>query len=42
MDAYQILTLPTTYILNTDGTIAHKIIGPLKETRLEELVNNLE
>lgn len=42
MDAYQILTLPTTYILNADGKIAHQIIGPLEEKRLEELVNDLE
>lgn len=40
--AYQILTLPTTYLINTDGTIAHQILGPLEEKRLEELVNNLE
>lgn len=42
MDAYQILTLPMTYIINTDGTIAHQIMGPLEEKKLEELVNNLE
>lgn len=42
MEEYQILTLPTTYIINTDGTIAHQIIGPLEEKQLEELVSNLE
>lgn len=41
MDAFQILTLPTTYLINTDGTIAHQILGPLEEKQLEELTNNL-
>lgn len=26
MDAYQILTLPMTYIINTDGKIAHRFV----------------
>ncbi|WP_019414281.1 peroxiredoxin [Paenisporosarcina sp. TG20] len=42
MDAYQILTLPMTYIINTDGTIGHQIRGPVEENLLKELVSNLE
>lgn len=42
MDAYQILTLPMTYIINTDGTIAHQIRGPVEEKVLNELLNNLD
>ncbi|WP_019413971.1 redoxin domain-containing protein [Paenisporosarcina sp. TG20] len=42
MDAYQIIPLPTTYMINTDGTIAHLIRGPVDEKLLKELVKTLE
>ena len=41
-DQYQVMTIPTTYMIETDGTIAHKIIGPMDEKKLKELVNNLK
>ncbi len=42
MDQYQVMTIPTTYMIGTDGTIAHKIVGPMDEKKLKELVNNLK
>jgi thiol-disulfide isomerase/thioredoxin len=41
-EQYQFITIPTTYMIGTDGTIAHKIVGPIDEKRLKELVNNLD
>jgi peroxiredoxin len=42
MDAYQIIPIPTTFILGTDGTIGHKIVGPMDEKMMKELVSNLD
>lgn len=42
MDQYQVMTIPTTYIIETDGTIAHKIVGPMDEKKLKELVSHLK
>lgn len=41
IDAYSVMTIPTTYMIGTDGTVAHKIIGPMDEKMLEDFVQNL-
>lgn len=41
MDEYQVLSIPTTFMLNTDGTIEHKIIAPMDEKMLKDIVMNL-
>ena len=41
-DDYSVLTIPTTFLLGTDGKLSQKIIGPMDENMIEELVNNLE
>ena len=41
MDAYQVITIPTTFMLGTDGTIVHKIVGPMDEKMMKDLVSNL-
>ncbi|WP_342512960.1 redoxin domain-containing protein [Sporosarcina sp. FSL K6-1522] len=41
MDAYQVMTIPTTFMLGTDGTIVHKIVGPMDEKMMKDLVSNL-
>lgn len=41
MDMYRIMTIPTTYMISMDGTIKHKIIGPMDEKTIKELVDNL-
>lgn len=42
MNAYKILPIPTTYMINTDGTIEHEILGPMDEKTIKELVDNLD
>ncbi|MEK5069695.1 redoxin domain-containing protein [Sporosarcina sp. FSL K6-1508] len=42
MDLYNILPIPTTYMISTDGKIMHKIIGPMDEKTIKELVDNLD
>lgn len=39
---YSVITIPTTFFLGTDGKLSQKIIGPMDESMIEELVNNLE
>ncbi|MFF2752208.1 peroxiredoxin family protein [Psychrobacillus sp. NPDC058041] len=38
---YQAITIPTTYMINTDGTIQNKIVGPMDEQMLSDLVKSL-
>lgn len=40
-NAFKANSPPTTYTINTDGTIASKVIGPVDDTKLKELVDNL-
>ncbi|MHA6258413.1 redoxin domain-containing protein [Sporosarcina sp. CAU 1771] len=42
METYQVLMIPTTYLINTDGTIAHKIIAPMDEKTIGEFVGMLK
>lgn len=41
-EAYQAFRIPMTYMLNTDGTIGHKIVGPMDEAIMEQLVQDLD
>lgn len=41
-ETYQAFQIPTTYMLNTDGTIAHKIVGPMDEAMMEQLIEDLD
>ena len=41
MDVYNIITIPTTYIIGTDGVISQKILGPMDEKMINELIENL-
>ncbi|WP_432354644.1 peroxiredoxin family protein [Sporosarcina sp. A2] len=38
MTDYKAFSIPTTYILATDGTIDNKIVGPMDEAMMEQLV----
>ena len=40
--AYEIVSIPTTFMLGTSGEIVHKIVGPMDEEMMEELINNLK
>jgi peroxiredoxin len=37
---FNAFTIPTTYVLNTDGTIHQKIIGPMDEPMIKQLVGD--
>jgi len=39
---YSVFTIPTTYLLGTDGKLAQKFMGPMDENMMEELVDNLK
>jgi len=36
---YEIMTIPTSYILDTEGRIFQKIIGPMNEQMMNDMVN---
>lgn len=38
---YEVVTIPTTYIVGTDGTLAQKVIGPMDEKTIRSLVDQL-
>lgn len=35
---YEVYTIPTTYVLNEDGTVHQKIIGPMDEPTMNDLI----
>lgn len=42
IDSYRIMTIPTTFMISTDGTIKQKIMGPMDEKTIKGLVDNLD
>ncbi|TMU84327.1 redoxin domain-containing protein [Bacillus sp. BHET2] len=41
-DRYRAITIPTTYMIDTTGTIQHKIIGPMNEEMMGKMVEGME
>ena len=41
-DTYQVITIPTTYMIDTNGIIQNKIVGPMDEQMLIDYVNKLK
>lgn len=41
-NAYQVITIPTTYMIDTSGIIQNKIVGPMDEQMLIDYVNKLK
>lgn len=39
---YQAVTIPTTYMIDTTGTIQNKIVGPMDEQMLADYISNLK
>ncbi len=39
---YQAFTIPTSYIIDTNGKIASKVVGPMDEPTMESLMNEIE
>lgn len=42
MTDYKVFSIPTTYILGTDGTIDNQIVGPMDEQMMEQLVKDVK
>ncbi len=42
MTDYKVFSIPTTYILGTDGTIDNQIVGPMDEAMMEQLVKDVK
>ena len=40
--AYNILTIPTSYIIDREGRVFKEVIGPMDETMMEELISDLK
>ncbi|MGJ7920190.1 peroxiredoxin family protein [Neobacillus sp. LXY-4] len=41
-DMYQAITIPTSYIIDSNGIIRKKIVGPIDQEMLEEIVASIE
>lgn len=41
-EAYQVFQLPTTFMLNTDGTIGQIVKGPMDEATMKTLIDDLD
>lgn len=39
---YQAVSIPTSYAIDTEGRIQNKIVGPMDETMMEQLIEELE
>ncbi|MET0785688.1 MAG: TlpA disulfide reductase family protein, partial [Paenisporosarcina sp.] len=39
---FQAVTIPTSYIIDTNGLIQHKIVGPMDETMIQDFVSNIK
>ena len=39
---YQAISIPTTYFIDSDGYIQHKVMGPMDQEMLEELVHGMD
>lgn len=39
---YQAATIPTSYMIDTGGRVQHKIVGPMNEQMMEDLIANME
>ena len=37
-EAYEVYTIPTTYVLNEDGTVHQKIVGPMDVPMMKNLI----
>lgn len=39
---YQAVSIPTSYAIDTEGRIQNKVVGPMDETMMEQLIEELE
>ncbi|HSJ37891.1 MAG TPA: redoxin domain-containing protein [Planococcus sp. (in: firmicutes)] len=41
-DIYQAAAIPTTYMIDTEGRVQNKIVGPMNEQMMEDFIENME
>ncbi|MEG9295754.1 redoxin domain-containing protein [Mangrovibacillus sp. Mu-81] len=41
-EEYRAFTIPTTYMIDTNGQIRHKIVGPMNEDMMDEMVEGMD
>lgn len=41
-ELYQAATIPTSYMIDTDGRVQNKIVGPMNEQMMEDFIENME
>lgn len=39
---YQAVTIPTSYMIDTEGRVQNKIVGPMNETMMKEMIANMD
>lgn len=39
---YQAVAIPTTYMIDTEGKVRNKIVGPMSEQMMEDFIGNIE
>ncbi len=42
MQTYEVITIPTTYLIGTDGAVAQMIRGPMDEETMKDLMDQIE
>lgn len=41
-DLYQAASIPTSYMIDTEGRVQNKIVGPMNEEMMEDFIENME
>ena len=41
-EIYQAITIPTSYMIDTNGRIQNKVVGPMDENMIKDFVSNLD
>ncbi|UJF25972.1 peroxiredoxin [Planococcus sp. 107-1] len=39
---YQAVTIPTSYMIDTEGRVQNKVVGPMNETMMKEMIANMD
>lgn len=39
---YEVLTIPSTYFIDSQGNVQHRVIGPVDEQKIEEFMDNMK
>jgi peroxiredoxin len=39
---FQVVTIPTSYIIDTEGKIQHKIVGPMDGNMIQDFISNID